>query len=414
MPEVHADARSGGVFQGWFVLAAAFVGLVFGATSILIYSVGVFTRPLEAEFGWTRGQISLATTIVLYVAALSNPAMGWLVDRFGARRIILVSIPAFGAAVASLFFLPASLQAFYFAWGAIAVCSIALWSGPYNKIVAQWFDKRLGLALGIVAAGQGIGATLLPTISQYLIGEFGWRLAWVGLGALTVAISFTLNLAMLAERPADPGPAANANALPVAQSGLTLREAARERTFWTAIAAYFAVGIMTGGITNHQVPMLVDAGLTPQGAALVASSLGLGLTAGRLIVGWLLDRFHAPFVMIGALCGPLAGISLYAAGFAGNQAYIFAFLIGFGIGAEVDVLGYIIPRYFGRRAYGKIYAFILSAFEFGAGAGAAMVGAIRTARGSYTSGFALLVIAALVSMALFASLGPYRREKPAA
>lgn len=412
MEEVSVGVRPGlGIFFGWWVLAASFIGLVFGATSLLIYGVGVFVRPLEAEFGWNRAQISFATTIVLYLAVLTNPVQGWLIDRYGARRIILLSIPAFSLAVALLYFLPASLAAFYAAWALIAVCGLALWSGPYNKIIAHWFDRKLGLALGIAAAGQGLGATIVPAISQYLIAHFGWRFAYLGLAAVTFLLTFPMALLLLHDRPSDrklhpDGAAEGATRNPLA-AGYDLRSAVRMGRFWLVTAAYFLMGIMTAGITIHQVPMLIETGMSPQNAAFVASALGIGLIVGRLAVGYLLDHFFAPYVMILSLLGPVAGLSLYGVGIAGGAAFLLAGLIGFGIGAEVDLLGFLVPRYFGRQAYGKLYGIILSGFMIGAGLGAFVVGYVRTATGAYPPALWGLVALAILCMLLFARLGPY-------
>ncbi len=137
------------MFFGNFVIFAAFLGMVLGPASVLIYSFGVFVGPLEREFGWTRGQISLAATVIVFVSVLTQPLQGALVDRFGVRRVVLISIPIFCASIAGLYFLPSNIFVFYAAWALVTLCGMALWNGSYNKVMAAWSALlEQGRALG--------------------------------------------------------------------------------------------------------------------------------------------------------------------------------------------------------------------------------------------------------------------------
>jgi 4,5-dihydroxyphthalate decarboxylase len=408
-PLSRAGAR---VFYGWWVVLACFVGLTLGAASILVFSLGVFTKPIEDEFGWTRAQVSLAAAVIVYTIVLVGPLQGYLIDRFGVRRVALPSIPLFAAALALLYFLPANLAVFYAAWVAVTICGAGVYNASFNKVTAAWFDRRLGLAVGIVSAGQGFGAALIPPISQWLVAGFGWRFAYVGLALIVLVIGLPVIALLLRDKPEDKGLLPDGDSYMhgfgrMFAAGPTLREALRLKSFWIVAAAFFLLGIMSTAIVSHLVPMLVDGGLAPQSAAYVQSAFGVALIVGRLTVGVLLDRFFAPSVMIASLLGPVLGLTMYALGAGGGAVFLWAFITGFGVGAEFDVLGYLIPRYFGRRSYGKMYGVLLSGFLLGGGVGAALLGVIRTAYGSYTIGLWGIVAATAAAALLFARLGPY-------
>ncbi len=406
---------SGGLFFGWWVMLASFIGMVFGTAAVLVFSLGVFIQPLQQEFGWTRAQISVAAAIIVWVSVLTQPIQGLLIDRYGVRRVVIPSIPIFTVPLALLYFLPSNILVFYAAWIVVTICGLALWNGSYNKVMAAWFNRKLGLAVGIVSAGQGAGAAIVPALSQFLVSHFGWRLAYVGLAAITLVVTLFFNLLFLRDKPADMGLMPDGDRVPRGSSarpsaldaGYTFRQSVRLRTFWIIAAAFFLLGTMSTAIVTHQVPMLIDAGLPSQKAALVASAFGVSLIVGRLIAGVLLDWIFAPYVMMVTLLGPIVGLIMYANGNTGDLAFLWSALIGFGVGSEFDVLGYLIPRYFGRQAFGKLYGVLLSSFQFGGGIGAAVLGVIRTTHGNYTAGLWGIMATTSIALVLFATLGPY-------
>ena len=369
-----APSSREGVYFGWWVVLASFVGLSLGSASMGVFGIGVFVRPLEAEFGWSRAQISFAAAIITYTIVLVSPIQGYLLDRFGVRRVVLRSIPIFSVTLALLYFQGPDIRLFYLAWIVIMGFGTGFLNSSYNKVTAAWFDRRLGLAVGIVSAGQGAGAAIIPILGQFLIVHFGWRLAYVGFGAVALVVTFTINLFLLYDRPADKGlikADGRELALSTEATGFSFRQCLALRSFWLTAVAFFFLGSMSTSIATHQVPMLIDRGLSPQRAADMQSLFGVALIVGRLGVGYLMDHLHAPFVAMASLLGPVIGLSLYALGAASGLAALCALLIGFGIGAEFDVLGFIIARYFGRKAYGKLYGVLFSVFLFGGGLGTA-------------------------------------------
>jgi MFS family permease len=405
-------ARSG-VFFGNFVIFASFVGMVLGPASVLIYSFGVFVGPLEREFGWTRGQISLAATVIVFVSVLTQPLQGALVDRFGVRRMVLISIPIFCASIAGLYFLPPSIFVFYLAWALITLCGMALWNGSYNKVMAAWYDRKLGLAVGIIGAGQGVGAALVPLICQTLVTNYGWRTAYVGLALITLIITFLFNALFLYDKPADKGLLPDGDTIShertqLVEEGYSFRDALRQKSFWIIALTFFLLGTMTTSIVAHLVPLLVDAKINPQTAVFAMTVFGIAVILGRIVAGILLDYLFAPYVLIGFLLGPVVGLSMLAVGSSGAAVFAWAALLGLGVGAEIDVLGYLIARYCGRVAYAKLYGILLASFQLGGGIGAAALGILRTSQGTYTAGLWTIALTTTLAIVVVTQLGAYQ------
>jgi len=412
--DVGADRR---FFFGWLVVAAGFVGMIFGPASVLIYSFGIFVGPLESQFGWTRAQISIGASIIVLLSVLTQPLQGALIDRYGVRRVVLPSIPIFSGALALFYFLNGDIRMLYLAYAAVTICGLALWNGSYNKAVAAWYDRKLGLAMGVLGAGQGVGAAAVPAVCQALVMNFGWRGAYVGLALITLVFSLLFCIPFLYDKPSDknqlpdgarPG-TATPGAARLAAMSYSFGESIRQPSFWIIAGTFFLLGTMTTAIVAHLVPLATDKGLSPQTAAFVASIFGISLIAGRLIAGYLLDRFFAPYVLIVFLFGPVIGLAMFAIGFGpGSSAFLWAALIGLGVGAEIDVLGYLIPRYFGREAFGRLYGIVLSSFQLGGAGGTALLGAIRTYNGSYDAGLWVIAATTFSAILLISLLGPYK------
>lgn len=372
-----------GVSPGIRTTFAAVAGLSFGPSAIAVLGFGVFVRPLEAEFGWTRTQVSLASVIISWMIVSTSPLQGLLIDRFGARAVVLASIPAFAAGVASLYLLPPNLGVFYLMWAIIPVLAVGLWPLAYLRAVSTWFERRLGLAIGIANAGIGIGSALVPLIAGLLIAHYGWRTAYLGLAIVALGVTWPMAFAFLREQAGGVKQAAGEPPAPV---GTAFREASRMRPFWMLAGAYFLLGIINTALITQQIPLLIDSGVTPATAAVVQSVFGVAMMVGRLGTSYVNDRVFAPRVMIVVSIGAAVACVLYAAGVEGALVFLCACLIGLVVGAEFDVLAFMIKRYFGMVAYGKLYGVIFAVFQFGAGLGAAALPISRGYFGSYAPG----------------------------
>src|SRR5215471_15749289 len=160
---------------GILTVLGSVVGLAFGPSVIAVLTISAYIQPIEKEFGWTRVQVSLAFTIVAYMSVLTSPLQGLFVDRFGARRVVLTSIPLFALSLAALYFTPKNLLVYYALWALVPVFGLGLWPLGYLKVVSRWFDRKLGLALGVANAGIGLGSTFVPMITGPIIAQYSWR-----------------------------------------------------------------------------------------------------------------------------------------------------------------------------------------------------------------------------------------------
>jgi MFS family permease len=402
-----------GIFYGWWVVLAAAVGLFWGAP-ITVFSFGIFLKPLMREFHAGRAAVSLAYTLQLIASAISAPLAGWLVDRYGARRVILPATALFGLILLSTQFFSGGIRQFYLLYPASGLFVHGAGPIPYGSVVSHWFDRRRGLALGLMMIGIGAGATILPAFAQKLITGFGWRTAYAVLGAAVLAIPIPVVTALLKEEPQalgllpDGAVSINCGLAREARSrGLSVYDAARHPTFWLQICAFFLVGASVQGCLVHMAAMLSDGGASVQTAALGSSLMGAAVLIGRVGTGYLLDRFFAPRVAALLFGGTAVGIGVLWIGSATLVALAGAFLIGLGLGAEVDIIAYLMGRYFGLRSFGKLYSFAFGAFVLAGALGPLAMGSGFDRMGSYRIPLAVLFALTLVATVLMTRLGPY-------
>jgi MFS family permease len=394
----------------WLVVVASVLGLQVGSGPILIFSSGVFLKPVSAELGITRGDLSIALLLAALCTAVTSPFFGWLLDRFGTRRVMMPGIVLYALAVAAFGLMQAQpafvIPLIYAVVGVIGSVQTPI---PYAAVVAQWFDRQRGLALGIATAGVGLGVALLPPFLAMLIGAFGWRTAYLGLGIAVLVLAW-LPVALFVREP--PGLAQAAARRPErgatdALPGTTAREAFRQWRFWALTIAFFLAVMAINGTLTHVIPLLTDRGIAPQDAAFIFSFAGYAIILGRILAGWCLDRFWGPHVAMVFFVVPIIGIALLAGGGTGIVPLVGAVLCGAGIGAEIDLMAFLVSRYFGLKAYGKIYGLMFAVFGIGTGIGPALSGFSFDRYHSYAPIFIVYMVALVITCALFIRLGPY-------
>jgi Major Facilitator Superfamily len=253
-------------------------------------------------------------------------------------------------------------------------------------------------------AGVGLGAMVVPQIARALIDWVGWRGAYVGLGALTLAVAFPA--VALAIREPGAHEKVGRKLPPLARPGVSAREAARSAQFWLMAGTFLLAGAAINGANAHIVPLLTDRGITPAVAAGIFGVMGLSTLVGRPFVGLLLDRVFASYVATVFFVAPLAGLPLLAGG-SGLSPAIGAGLLGLALGAEIDLIAFLTTRYLGQRAFGEIYGYLFMAFVVGSSVGQFIADVSFDRLGSYApalAGFAASLVAAVV---LVNRLGPY-------
>jgi predicted MFS family arabinose efflux permease len=389
----------------WWVVLGAMLGLTVANGPVVFFTFGLFLGPITTEFGWNRATFSSSLLVGHTLAAFAYPFMGRAIDRYGIRRVTLTFIPLFALSTAALSLTPSSRLVFITLAGICGLISTGQAPPAYAKAVSSWFDERRGLALGIAMAGIGIGATAVPQFARWAIDTFGWRAAYVALGALTFAVAFP-SVALLVREPEDSVKEV-ADTQRTTQSGLSVSESLRSSSFWLIAASVLLVVTTINGIVGHLVPMLTDRGLDVGQATATLSAVGLSTIAGRLAAGYLLDRFFAPYVAAGLFLLPLIAISLLTTGVGGPGPVLAAMSLGFGLGAEVDVIGFLVSRYFGLRAFGEVYGYLFAIFTLGTGFGPVLMAICFDMTRSYDVALIGLAVALVGASILVSRLGTY-------
>lgn len=416
-PDASSSLAKGPVYFGWWVVITAMIGAATGVSVMTAFAFGPFILPFQEEFGWSRGDISATLIFTTLSFVIVSPIFGALLDRFGVRKLLLLSTVLLGLLVGSLYTLNGSIWQLYLTYFLMPAIGAGTSPMAYSKLIVHWFDKRRGLALGIALAGIGIGAAVVPPLVQFFVDSSGWRMAYVSIAILLLALNLPLAYFFVFNTPQELGLAVDGESETTGDQtesndgielpGLLLSEATKTPSFWLMFGIFILVGIAFVGVIVHLVPMMVDRNMSTTTAAKVASAMGISLIAGRILAGYLMDRFFAPRVVIGFFLGPLIGIAILAMGATGSMAFLSAILIGIAIGAEFDVIAFFTSRYFGYRAYGKIYGWLYAAFTLGAGIGPILLGKGFDATGSYTPFLWFLTALIAVSILLLTFLGAY-------
>jgi MFS family permease len=401
---------SGGIFYGWWNVAASFVGLSLSYAMFTIFAFGVFLKPLAEEFGWRRDAMSLAYTVTNLTIVGSSVLLGILIDRFGVRRVLIPSVALMGVAVASMSQLTGNIYHFYAMYLLIPLLGAGTLPASYSRIIVAWFFRRRGVALGITLAGFGVGAALIPSVGQMLIGSYGWRTAYLVFAEIIFLVALPVSYFLIRETPEEMGLQMDGDARSEhsdAAVGLTAGEASKTVSFWLILIAFLLVGVGIASVLAHLVPMLTDRGISPQVAAWCQTSLGIGLIFGRVLSGYLMDRFFAPYVAAIFTLMFVVGVSMLALGADGLMVFVAATCIGLSLGSEVSETAYLVSRYFGPKAYGVIYGFMFAAFQLGSAVGPPALGRYYVLAGDYVNALWVLALLGLVAAILVAALGKY-------
>ncbi len=366
----------------WLVVSASSIGLFLHFGSLLVNAFGVFLTTLCNEFHWSRGQVSLAFTLATLTAMLTMPLTGWLTDRFGARKPILICTTIFGALYALLSFLTPHLWHLYGLFLLLGLVGPGTSAVPHASLISRWFTERRGLALGFAMCGTAIGGVVWPSASQRLLDHFGWRNAYAICGGAVLLIAVPLMLLLLKEPPNSLSPSKKETSSAPAE-GMTRVEALRGSLLWLLLGSFFIIYASIQACMIHLVPMLTDRGMTATSAASAASALGAAGMIGRLGTGYLLDLLPAERVPTLAFSIVAVGIFLLFAGATGSSAYLAAMLIGFGYGAESATIPYLVSRYFGLRSFGEIYSYLFITVPLGGALGPWLMGVGFDRTGSY-------------------------------
>lgn len=391
----------------WTLVLAAMVGVSF--VTFPTYTVGFFFEPLTREFGWSRTAISAGISIASIVLVLLVPFAGYLVDRIGTRRLVLPGAAFTGLCVAAFSFADGTATQWIALWVAWAFAAVTVQTAVWITAVTKVFHAGRGLALGLTLSGGALAQIISPPLANALIGEFGWREAylWLGLGwgglTLVLAALFLFDASDIKGRR----PAARV-APEIEAPGLTLSQALRDSSLWRIALSTFLILSITVAFSVHQLPILSEAKVSTGQATLLLSLSGAAGIAGKLITGVLLDRFHARWIGSITLASTAVAYPLLLAPFRTPELIVLAVLInGYAAGMKMQLCGYLTARYSGLRHYGVIFGAMTSVTAMAAASGPLIAGLIFDKFHSYEP---LLIggsVISIVSGLLVLSLGRY-------
>ncbi|MGY3547463.1 MFS transporter [Bradyrhizobium sp. USDA 4469] len=391
------SAGSSELRQNWRVLLASFVGMACGINSLFFYSLGLFILPLANDFSWSRGEASLGALVAKIGAALAAPLVGWAIDRLGPRATGIGSLVGLGVGFMLLAGLTSGLGLYLVLMLAIAVAGLGSSPLGFGQLVVQSFHRQRGLALGIAITGTGVGGVLVPLLLTSYIAEAGWRAGYMLLGACAL-LAVPIVWLLLRGQPDQARPQVTTPGHPHT-AGLY-----SDPVFWVLGAVFLTASLGVFGVLVHFVPLLTDAGVNPRTAGVLTSLVGASVMVSRIGIGWTLDRLPANLVAAAVFMLAAAGLLLLA-NFGVALAIPGALLVGLSIGAEIDLMAYIVSRHFDMARYGRAYGAIYGMFLVGAAISPSMVGYLFDFTGSYhgaliTGGAALSISALLLTFAL--------------
>lgn len=389
--------------HGPLVLAAA-AGMTLSA--IATGSIGVIMGPLEAEFGWSRAEISSGPSLVSIVAMVLGTAVGLTIDRLGSRVVGIAAAVLICAALALMATVSDSLWHWWALWAIVGLAAAAMptvWLTP----VSSRFTAGRGLAMAVALSGTGITTSLAPIVANYFVENGGWRTAYVGMAGIWALVTLPLIL-LFFHGPAPAPKRAPGDAAQAPLPGLTAREGFRSPAFYKIVAAAFLSTVAGVGLILNLVPVFISTGIDRTEAAWIAGLLGVSTITGRLFSGWLMDRVNAAII---ASCATVLAIVLpitllVAPGSTTGAAIA---TVGYGLvgGAKIPSIAYLASKHLGPRAFGTLYGTINASVALSVAIGPFAANLVYDATKSYDlvmwAAVPLLAIAAL----LYASLGRY-------
>lgn len=366
-----------------------------GTVGLHAYTSGAFVSALVEQAGYTRAQLSLATLLLSATMAITVPIAALLMDRYGALRVITVAV--IGEAVGFLI-LGATPQVFW-AYGAgvvlLALLGVGTTPPGFARIVTSRFERSRGLALGIMISGLAITAITAPSWATWVIAAGGWRAGYWTLAALVLV--FGLSGVWLI-RSDDQHSLAAAAATRRERTSRGDWSALRRPLFWLLIVGFLAPGFFSGGYLLHLMSLLQDRGFTAGEAAQVQGLMGFTILLGRLASGAALDRFRAQYVAATAFTISGLGCILLLSS---NPllASVASLAIGLTIGAELDIMAYVIARYFGLDSFGRLYGLAYAGLIIASGASPLMI-ALVAGDGGYSTALVVSSIGTILGAAI--------------
>lgn len=391
----------------WPIVLAAAAG--YAVASIISYSSSLFIQPLQDEFGWSRAQIMSGHSISALAGAIFAPFTGLAVDRFGPRRLGIAAIIAVCLAVALFGLTSSDINMWRALWVPMAFAIVLVQPSVWTAAVTSVFSAGRGFALAVMLCGGSVASIITPQVTNFLIDNYGWRMAFAGLGAFWATLAlplvyFFFSSALDKERMSSEPKllAEKIQRESIWHSGLlTLR-------FAQLLVAGVGIAAVVVTLVVSMVPILSAGGIARSSAVNIASLVGIAAIVGRLSIGLLLDRWNGRFLAAFAVSIPIAALLLLIH-YPGSAlaASIAVLILGLSFGAELDIIAYLTSRYFKVTSFGLLFGTIAGFIGLAAGNGPVAISAVFDAQQTYVPALWGMIPICLVSAILFLLLGPY-------
>jgi len=411
------------LFYGWWIVVAAFLNLFF-AVGIIFYGFPVFYPALAESLGFTRAQLTQGFLLGFLVAGLPfGLVAGTVIDRIGARWVILTGVGLIGM---SLMLMGSMTKLWHYELLCIVEVLGYVLAGPIGNqvLVARWFQARRGRAMGYVYLGLGLGGVVSPLLCNSLIRNFGWRHALELIGLLVVAVLVPVGIFVTRSSPGDlglapDGAASGAAASSIAQQSnpalqsIDIRSAARTTNFWLILAGSTVVIGAVGAVIQHFILFLKDAGYSASIASRFFTALLVASLGGRVLVGYVADRFRKKDVM--ALFYAVLSASVLLLNFVHSPGAVWAFVLvfGFSMGADYMLIPLVTAECFGTASLGKLLAIIIMGYSLGQWGAPWIAGRIFDARHTYELAWNIFAVAGLLGGAAIFAISP-KLDRPSA
>lgn len=416
------------IFYGWWVVLATNIICMLGFGTWL-YSFGVFFKPMMTEFGWSRALTSGAASLRSTQGGVAGPLVGWAVDKYGARIIILFGGIVSGFGFAMMYFVN-SILGFYLFYGIIlSIGMSATLYVPAFTVIAQWFSKKLSLALALLAVGAGVGGLVCAPTVAALIARFGWRVTFLIVGITIWVVVIPLSF-VVKNSPGEMGLAPDGDPLdkndsentPSGKSGeksygfpqpfdYTLKQAMHTSSFWILAVCFFCMSFTHSTVFVHTIPFLTDVGFSTATAALSIGLLTVVSIAGRLSFGYLGDHIDKRYLLMGAYFLMAIGVTILMHAREMKTVYLFIAFFGVGFGAHIPLMPAIRAQYFGRKDLGKIQGSMSPIIMIAGTTGPVLAGYLFDTTGSYNSAFILMALLCVFAGVLVFFARPMGRQE---
>lgn len=455
--------------RGWPIVVSALVGIALCLSPLPYWALIIIGPELGKEFGWSREMITAGFLYMTAGVLVGAPVAGQLVDRLGARKVLLPSIVALAVGTSAFSLMSANPVVFYTIFFITAFLGAGTLPITWSKAIVNNFDKNRGLALGIALTGTGLYGFLAPAYIQAFIDNFGWRWAYVAVGVLPLIFSLPLAIRLFRDEKEEKAIAASeamqgswgktfgigsvlALALFASMTwtitnqgpvwviglmaaflvlylvyvfmssndtqgvkgdlpGLTLRETFKDYRFWVILFSFMLLGAVISGIIANSKFILLDKGYTDSAATgffTGAGLIGLSVLVGRLIGGYLVDYIWAPLIAFVFMSVPALGCYILMGDFGIGVNAIALILVGVAAGVEFDLMAYFASRYFGMKAYGRVYGIVYAAFGLGSGTSPIIFNIVRGDDADYARVLSYAAVGFVIGGTVLLSLGKYR------